>query len=129
MVAHAAPIWGTIPGWLTLAGIVAGLVVFARGGMGSGEAVRSAREARDVLSETVESQRVKLDDANKEIATLQGKTDVTLALVTALSPISEWTTLHERRAQERHDASMVVLGLIAERLGPDPENGKGDSHS
>lgn len=112
---------GTLPGWLTLAALIAAAWTFHRGG--GGEALRALRDTNEVLAETVETQREKLQEAEKQIAQLQGKTDVSIALVTALSPINEWTAGHETRAQDRHEKTMIVLELIASRLGPDKENG------
>jgi hypothetical protein len=39
--------------------------------------------------------------------------------------VLEWTLSHEERAQERHTSMIVVLDLIAARLGPDPNGGNG----
>lgn len=73
---------------------------------------RSLAETREKLGAEIRDLRVK----NGE---LQGRTDVALALL----PVIEWTSLHEKRAAERHEATIVVLGLIAERLGPE-QNGE-----
>lgn len=113
---EANQLLGTLPGWLTLFALLTTLIVFARGGFGSSEAIRSLRDARDVLNDTVEGQRNKLDDANKEISELKGKTDVTIALVSALNPINEWTIKHEQRAQERHEATLEVLKMIFAKM-------------
>lgn len=110
---------------LAIVSAIITIILFARGGFGSSEAIRSLRDARDVLNDTVEGQRGKLDDANKEIAELRGKTDVTIALVSALNPINEWTVKHEQRAQERHEATIKILGMIARHLGPE-NNGSND---
>lgn len=52
-----------------------------------------------------------------KIAELTGKTDMAMAI----KPFMEWATLHELRASERHDKTLVVLNLIAERMGPGEE--------
>lgn len=119
--------FGTLPGWITLALLVAGFVVFLRGG--GGIALGHLRDANDVLTKTIAAQDAKLEEyanalreAEREISELRGRTDVSIAIATALGPIIEWSTAHETRAQERHEGTMVVLDLIAKRLGPD-ENG------
>lgn len=120
----ASAVYGTLPGWLTLITIVGALVAFVRGGFGSSEAVRALRDERETLSEVVEQQRSKIESQGREVSELRGRTDVSIALVAALTPINEWTAGHEARAQERHDKTMIVLDLIAGRLGSEP-NGEG----
>lgn len=51
------------------------------------------------------------------IAALVAKTDVSVAI----APLVVWSTAHEERAAQRHEATLAVLGLIADRLGPDRE--------
>lgn len=123
----AAIQWGTLPGWLTLAALVGAAFWLPRRG-GSGPAIESLEANNRVLEKRVHEleQQGKVDAGI--IAELRGRTDVTLAL----APIVEWSTAHEVRAQQRHEAmlrgqdgTLKVLDLIAHRLGDDP-NGNGD---
>lgn len=75
---------------------------------------RSLRDERDKLGSEIRDLRV-------ENGELRGRTDVAIALM----PVIEWTTVHEKRAAERHEATIVVLDLIAQRLGPEPNGGNG----
>lgn len=105
---------GTLPGWATLAVLLAGVWTVYRGG--GGTAVSELKTANDVLSKRVHNLNDEKNTLRGEVAELRGRTDVTVAIV----PILEWTLQHESRAQDRHDASMTILGLIADRLGPEP---------
>lgn len=109
---------GSLPGWITLAVLVAGFYVFLRGG--GGVALGHLRDANEVLTATIAEQDSKLRDAEREISELRGRTDVSIAIAQALGPIIEWSGSHETRAQERHEASLKILEMIADRLGPDP---------
>jgi hypothetical protein len=109
----AASLLGTIPGWLTVGGIILAAWIFYRGG--GGTAISTLSEANRVLEKRVQGLEQQSNLDNMTIAELRGRTDVALAL----SPILEWTVQHETRAQERHDKTLLVLDLIARRLGPD----------
>jgi hypothetical protein len=78
----------------------------------------------------IRSQAGKLREAEREISELRGRTDVSLAMAEALGPVVDWSNSHEERAQERHVRTMIVLDLIATRLGPDHDyvasNDKGE---
>lgn len=113
-------IFGTLPGWLTLGVLLAGFIVFMRGG--GGVALGHLRDANAVLTQTIADQDEKLRAAEREISELRGRTDVSLAITTALTPIVDWSAAHEQRAQERHSAALGILQLIADRLGPDSEH-------
>ena len=106
---------GTLPSWILVAIALAAGWRLTRGGAGS--AVSELSEANKVLADRLQETRDKMGaeirDLRVENARLRGRTDVALA-------INEGGTGHERRAQERHDATLVVLDLIAHRLGPDP---------
>jgi hypothetical protein len=104
---------GSAAGWLTLLALIGTAVLIWRGG--GGTALSTLQEANRVLERRVrELERLHAADGEM-IAELKGRTDVTLAL----APIVEWSGRHEERAQQRHDATLGVLGLIADRLGPD----------
>ena len=108
---------GTVSGWLTLLLLCAGFVVFMRGG--GGIALTHLREANEELTNTIGRQDTKLREAEREISELRGRTDVSLAIAQGLNPVLELSSQHEIRAQERHERTMMVLELIARRLGPD----------
>lgn len=113
--------FGSLPGWITLAVLVAGFYVFVRGG--GGVALGHLKDANEILTQTISEQDTKLREAEREISELRGRTDVSIAIAAAMGPIVEWSSSHEMRAQERHEKTMVVLDLIANRLGPDPNGG------
>jgi hypothetical protein len=114
----AATVWGTLPTW-----ILVGMALFvawrvSKGGAGS--AVSELSAANQVLERSLTDTRDRLGaeirDLRIENGELRGRTDVAIALM----PVIDWTQMHEKRAQERHDATIVVLDLIAARLGPEP---------
>jgi hypothetical protein len=105
---------GSLPAWLTVACLSAAAWVFWRGG--GGTAITSLQAANRVLEKRVQDLEEQSRRDNATIAELRGRTDVTMAL----APILEWTVQHETRAQERHSKTLIVLELIAEKLGPDP---------
>lgn len=104
---------GTLPGWLTLATLIGGAYLFVRGG--GGRALETMESANRILTRRVEDLEESGREKDKQIAELKGRTDVALAL----GPVLKWTVEHETRAQSRHDATLAVLSLIAERLGPE----------
>lgn len=110
---------GTLAQWLMLVALVAGSWVVWRGG--GGTAISTLETANRVLEHRVqELERLRATD-QATIAELRAKTDVGAALV----PVVESLARHEERAQQRSEAVLNVLDLIAVRLGPD--NG-GSSH-
>lgn len=103
-----APTWtGSLPTWLLLALALAGAYRLSRGGGGS--AVTELSKSNEVLSGALERQRKIADDQAKQIAALESKTDV----VMAVSPLIQ---AHEAKAQERHDATIHVLEAISAKL-------------
>ncbi len=114
---------------MTLGVLIAGLILFIKGG--GGVALSHLKDANDVLTTTVQRQQAQLDEQDRELSELRGRTDVSLAIASAVGPILEWSTNHETRAQDRHETLinqkhqehervMAILALIADRLGPDP---------
>jgi hypothetical protein len=115
---------GTLPGWLTLITLVGAAWLFQRGG--GSTAISSLEAANRVLERELEKLKTSDRLKDKELSELRGRTDVALAI----APIVAWTEQHEARAQDRHDqaerraderqvATLNVLDLIADRLGPD----------
>lgn len=110
---------GSVAGYLTLAALLVGLYLFYKGG--GGVALGHLRDANSVLTDALAAQADKLSHAERELSELRGRTDVSIAIAAAIGPISEWSASHEQRAQARHEAQMVIMELIASRLGPDDQ--------
>lgn len=104
---------GTLPGWLTLLALAGTSWILWRGG--GTTAINTLQVANRVLEKRVNELEHQQKRDLETIAELRGRTDVTVAL----TPLLNWTSHHEERAQERHDGTLKVLALIAERLGPD----------
>lgn len=104
---------GTLPAWLTFAGVIAAAWVFYRGG--GGTALQSLTLANSVLEKRVHDLTEENKSQAAQIAELRGRTDVALAL----RPVLDAVTNHETQATARAERMLVVLDLIAKRLGPD----------
>jgi hypothetical protein len=134
-------VYGSIPTWalFILALVVAWRVT--RGGAGS--AVSELSKANEVLTKRVHELGAEVRDLRIENADLKARTDVSLAIEPAVARIVdaigthetralEALDAHESRAIERHQTQLdqgtqqiVILGMIADRLGADP-NGDGE---
>lgn len=115
LLAHL-PVWATnVPGWFTLAVVATAAWSFRRGG--GGTAIASLEAANRVLEKRVHTLEEQGREKDKEIALLKGRTDVSIAM----QPLLEVMTKHDLHAAERNEAVLVVLDLIAKRLGADPE--------
>lgn len=103
-----APSWaGSVPTWALLAVALFAAYRVTKGG--GGAAVEELSISNQVLSKALERQKqVAVEQANK-IAALESKTDVVLAVTPLIAD-------HERKAQERHDATLHVLEAISDRL-------------
>jgi hypothetical protein len=119
-------ILGTLPGWLTFAGVILAAWIFYKGG--GGTAISSLQAANTVLEKRVHDLETQARHDNATIAELRGRTDVSIAL----KPILEWTVHHEARAQQRHEeqmklqtANVTILEMVADRLGPEPNGHSG----
>ncbi len=98
---------GSLPTWIL---VVIGLAFawrITRGG--GGTAVSELTAANAVLTHALQEQREITDKQAKEIAALQGKTDVVLAITPLMQS-------HEKNAQERHAATVKVLAEMSESL-------------
>lgn len=109
----AAITWGNIPGLLTAVALAAAAWSFRRGG--GGTAISSLEAANRVLEKRVHDLEQQSREKDKELAELRGRTDVSLAM----RPLLDMTSKHEAHAQERHERTLIVLDLIAQRLGSD----------
>lgn len=68
--------------------------------------------ANRILERAVETLRERVDHLERENSELKGRTDVAIAIERSMAS-------HEERAQARFEQTAVILGLIAQRLGPD----------
>jgi hypothetical protein len=108
---------GTLPGWLTLLGLV-GLALALRGGQ-LGPALGYLRDANRTLADENKALTAQIAVLVAENAKLHGRTDLAPLQAALLQQMKH----HEDRAAERHTATLVVLDLIAAHLGPDLPNG------
>lgn len=104
---------GTVGQWATVLAVVALGWFLWRGQAGAAVAILS--DSNRVLERKVEDLTKELAEARRMIATLQAKTDVTVALAPILDSLAD----HERHAGERSDKLLRVLDLIAKHLGPE----------
>jgi S-methylmethionine-dependent homocysteine/selenocysteine methylase len=127
-------VYGSIPTWALffLALVVAWRVT--RGGAGS--AVSELSKANEVLTQRVHDLGAEVRDLKVENERLKARTDVSLVIAPEAQRIIDETRAalaeHERTATEWHQQQLasgakqlIVLDLIAGRLGPDP-NGDGE---
>lgn len=105
VVAHV-DVGGTLSQWLLVA--VAVFVAWRITSGGGGSAVQELSAANKVLTNRVHDLGSEVRDLKIENERLRQRTDFQAVL-----------SDHERRAQERHTATLGVLELIAARLGPD----------
>jgi hypothetical protein len=117
---------GTAAGWLTFAAVAALVVMLFRGGIPG--AVGEMRAANEVLTKRLHNLNDEKRDLEKQVAILEGRTDVAVALEPLARSIeahdermASWAREHDRRADERHAAILGVLELIAQRLGREPD--------
>lgn len=75
-------------------------------------------EAREVLAEQ-SAQIAKLDALQMPVRVVESLREATEASERRQAEIASENRRHEDRAQNRHEATLRVLGLIADRLGPD----------
>lgn len=115
-IVAASTVVENLPGWFLLiaVGIVALLIY--RGG--SGTAVSGLQDTNRELERQVKERDGKIGALERINSELRAQKDVTMAI----APVIEGMKRHEDRAQERQERTLRVLELIAERLGPDPEN-------
>lgn len=111
----AAAEWTTVLPWIPLA--VAAVAVWYLGRHGGGTALSEMVRANEILERSLVTLRERVDTLERENAELKGRTDVATAIERSMLK-------HEERAATRHEASLRILSLIAQRLGPDPNGGK-----
>lgn len=114
MIVASDALIGTLPGWITLVGV--GVVAWLLYQGGSGTAVSGLTDTNQELERQIRERDGKISALERVNAELRATHDVSVAIL----PVIENMHGHEIRAQERHEGTMKVLALIAERLGPDP---------
>lgn len=107
--------FGALVPEVLLAASAVGGFAFARR-HGGGTALEELERANSVLERRVHE--LETSDAAKSmrIAELEAKTDVALAI----TPVLEALRMHELEAAKRSNATLLLLELIAARLGPEP---------
>ncbi len=113
MLAVTDTFLGTLPGWITLVAVGAVAWVVYRGG--GGTAVSGLQDTNQELERQIKERDGKISALERINAELRATHDVSVAIL----PVIESMHGHETRAQERHEGTMRVLSLIADRLGPD----------
>lgn len=103
----AAVTVGSVAQWFTLGVVVFGAWRLTAGGTGS--AVTELSKANEVLTHRVQELGAEVRDLRIENERLKGRTDFAAVIAQ-----------HEQRAQARADKTLIVLGLIADRLGAEP---------
>jgi cell division protein FtsB len=83
---------------------------------GGSAAVTVLSEANKVLENKMHEQQRKIDELGAEVRDLRVENAELRSRTDYQAVINE----HEKRANERHGATLKVLELIAARLGPDP---------
>src|SRR6185437_11883673 len=97
---------GTLGQWFTFAAVLFAAWRLSRGG--GGAAVTELSKANEVLTRRVSELGAEVRDLKIENERLRNRTDFSAVIAQ-----------HEDRALERHERTLDVLGLIADRLGPD----------
>lgn len=98
--------------------LLAVVVAYVWASRGSGGiVVRRLKERVRVLEDTVREQAEENTGLRKRLSEVEGKTDLTIALVPVLAALRT----HEAEASKRSESTLHVLGLIASRLGADED--------
>lgn len=106
----ASNVFGTLPGWLTLAALVAvGWAVIRGGGP---QAIGILRDANKTLGDRVKELEELVKTQTSKIASLENSRDVSKALPIALKPLTDAVISHEARAQERADEQLQALTAL-----------------
>jgi hypothetical protein len=116
VLAVTASIFGTLPQWLTLVGII-GLALALRGGQ-IGPALSYLRDANSTLETENRELKLQLAEQVAIVASLRARTDLEPMQAALLAQLGG----HEDRAQGRFEKTCVLLDLIAERLGAEPQH-------
>ena len=106
---------GTLPTWILVFAVVGIAALVIRGQLGP--AIGYLRDANTTLKEENAALRSKLEGATRMISDLEARTDLSPLQAAMIHEMQA----HDRRAQERADKTLAVLGMIADRLGPNGE--------
>lgn len=106
---------GTLPAWLTLLTLGGVGYLLIRGGTGT--AVSGLQDTNRELVRQIHQLQRENTDLRERVRSLEAQTNVATALVPVIGALEA----HEARAEERHDGTLRILALVAERLGPDPD--------
>ena len=101
---------GTWPGWLTVFGVLFLCIFMWRGQVGP--AMGYLTSANRVLKSEIEELQKRDKQKDRELAELQTKTDVTIAL----KPLLEWTQIHETSDQQRHRQTIEAMKAVVNAL-------------
>lgn len=107
---------GTLPGWLTLLTLMVVGYLLVRGGTGT--AVSGLQDTNRELVRQIGALKDENTELRGRVRALEAKTDVSEALVPVVKALQD----HEQRAAERHDGTLHILELVAERIGPEHES-------
>lgn len=86
-----------------------------------GTALATLEAANRVLERRVQELSTEVAALRADNAVLSAKTDFAMAL----SPIMAWAESHERNAEKRSEAMLNLMGLLADKLGPDANGDAG----
>lgn len=98
------------------AALALGAFLFARR-YGGGAAMGVLSQSNAILEKRLAELEAMHRQDQQTIALLDARTSLEPMVAAVVTQFSE----HEERAQKRHEQAMVVWGLIAARLGADPE--------
>jgi hypothetical protein len=112
MVLAHAPLLSQLEPWLIIAAGLVGVAWLNKRGH-TGDALNSLQTANKILHDDKAELRRRNAELIAENAALHNKTD----FAAALTPLKVEIENHERRAEERSQKLIVILDLIAERLG------------
>lgn len=105
-----------VPWLLGMLGLVAAAAVgVALFRSGTGQAVAILRSSNEVLESKLQENEDERRLLREQIALLETRT----SLEPMVAAVIDQFEGHEQRAKERHDATLVVLQLVAEKLGPE----------
>jgi len=99
-----------VAGWLTVAILVYGLVLFRRGG--GGTAIGQLEASNRILEASVKSLKEQAERDQRQIAQLQASRD----FGSAMRPVVDMIARHDEAEREQFTAIMGVLERIAHKL-------------
>lgn len=106
-----APVIGTLPGWITLAALLAVVYIMFKGGVPG--AITGLRDANEVLTKELATAKAQIETLKTKVSELEKKTDITAAI----APLLDAHARHEEAANRRSEAILVALDMVASKLG------------